>query len=530
MLLWIATVQAASLQLQVERRELVEGQTMTAQLVLVDAAVAAPPEIAVPAGLQLRYAGQKVSSFINNFRSSQALIFSYELVALRPGNYTLGPVQVESSVGKLKAAAVSIQVSARSSSEKLVPSLGDGDSYEGQVRVYRLHFETSRPLVDTVWSPPEAVGFSPEAAVEPMQAKDSRVDGGTTLAIHDLYFPIRFGAAGKRVVPGGVLQARFALARSRQRQPFFGLDRFGDVQEEIFSAEPLPVVVKALPSEGRAADFSGFIGQLSITAAASATQISVGDTVTVEMTLRGNAPLAGIKLPPLQGSGFKVYDDQPVAQAKLVDGQIVATASYKRAVVAQQPGTLEIPSISLSYFDPISGQYRVVQTDSIPLNVSGTASTAQVASFAQAPAVATEVDVLGEDILPLRTAALPSSSPMGTWAWTLLIPGLALLLAELLPRLRPQPRVVEAGPVLSLDNLPAQPEARLAALDLIFRQAVAARLGTAEESLRREQLSGLGEQAAEAEQVYRALEAARYRGDSPDGLEASVRRIVGLLR
>jgi hypothetical protein len=248
------------------------------------------------------------------------------------------------------------------------------------------------------------------------------------------------------------------------------------------------------------------------------------------MTLSGNAPLAGIKLPPLAGSGFKVYDDQPVAEAKLVDGQIVATASYKRAVVAQQPGTLEIPSLSLSYFDPVSGAYRSVQSAPLSLTVSGTASAAQVASFAQAPPAATEVDVLGEDILPLRTASLPSSSPTGIWAWTLLIPGLALLLAELLPRLRPRPRVVEAGPVLSLDSLPTQPEARLAALDQIFRQVVARRLGTPEESLRREQLSGLGELAAPAEQVYRALEAARYRGDSPDGLEATVRRIVEQLQ
>ncbi len=530
MLLWIATVQAASLQLQLERRELVEGQTMTAQLVLTDATVAAPPEISVPDGLQLRFAGQKVSSFINNFRSSQALIFSYELVALRPGSYTLGPVQVESSVGKLKAAAVSLQVSARSSSERLVATLGEGDSYEGQVRVYQLHFETARPLVDAVWSPPEAPGFSPEAAVEPMQAKDSRVDGGTTLAIHDLYFPIRFAAAGKRVVPGGVLQARFALARSRQRQPFFGLDRFGDVQEEIFSAEPLPVVVKALPTEGRPADFSGFIGQLSLSAVASATQLSVGDTVTIQLNLSGNAPLAGIKLPALQGSGFKVYDDQPVAEAKLVAGQIVATASYKRAVVAQQPGTLEIPSVSLSYFDPITGAYQNVRSAPILLNVSGTASSAQVASFAEKPPAATEVDVLGEDILPLRTATLPSASPTGSWAWILLIPGAGLLLAELLPHLRPRPREVVATPTLSLDNLPAQPEARLAALDLIFRQAIARRLGTPEENLRREQLGALGEHAAAAEQVYRALEAARYRGDSPDGLEASVRRIVEQLQ
>ena len=79
------------------------------------------------------------------------------------------------------------------------------------------------------------------------------------------------------------------------------------------------------------------------------------------------------------------------------------------------------------------------------------------------------------------------------------------------------------------EDLPSDPEARLAALEDIFRAAVATRIGVPAAGLRREDLVALGAATAEAEELYRALERCRY-GDARAVPEGQIRAFVEGLR
>jgi hypothetical protein len=103
-------------------------------------------------------------------------------------------------------------------------------------------------------------------------------------------------------------------------------------------------------------------------------------------------------------------------------------------------------------------------------------------------------------------------------------------MGEAAVKLRPRRRVVEQAFRPDFSSLPHEPEARLAALDDIFRRVVAQKLKLKPEQLSRESLAGLGEQAEAAEGIYRQLEAARYRGDAPEALESRLRTLVEALR
>jgi hypothetical protein len=143
------------------------------------------------------------------------------------------------------------------------------------------------------------------------------------------------------------------------------------------------------------------------------------------------------------------------------------------------------------------------------------------------------VDALAEDILPIRTDVSLHRPLTGRWSWALLAPGAIALVAEASRQLVRRPRAVSQRRV-SFEELPPDPEGRLAGLDRILRERAAGPLGMAPDALRREDLAGLGENAELADTIWRELESLRYGGRGEgDGLladaEAKLRTLAGRL-
>lgn len=535
---WVSVAAAASATMQAERSELSEGQTTALQLIVTDGQVAGVPEIRAPEGLQIRYRAQSVQSYMVNFKTSTSVVYQYDLSALRAGGYTVGPLTLQSSKGALQVPAIRIEVrerQAQGSLDRVTAALPE-TLWAGQVAVYRMQFQTDRNLVNAQWTPPDPVGVAPEPALQPVTEESRVVQDGKTVTIEDLYYPVRAQSPGRHTIPGGVLQGQFAVVNPKRRQPMFGLGGFGEVSAEIFSSQPIPVEIKALPP-GAPAGFAGLVGRFTLTATPSATTVAAGGTVTLDLRLKGDAPLSGLKLPPLEADGsrvegFRVYDDQPTWTAEWVKGAdgkaaIAAEAVFKRAIVPQSPGALTVPLPSFAYFDPVDGAYRIASADPITLQVTGDAGQAQVRSYGEAPIP--PPDATGEDILPMRTQVRLARAWTGERAWWLLLPGAGLLLAQAIPGLRARLSrpSAPAEELPRLDRLPADPEARLAELDRILRLVLARRLGRRPDEIQREHLAALGDLAEEALEIYRAVEAARYRGGGID--EDRLRRLVDAL-
>ncbi len=519
---------AAQVALQLDEREVRAGETIGLTLQVVDARLKVAPTIQAPPGLRVNFLTQTSTRAMMNFDSVTIQTFRYEVAALEAGDYTLGPVELTAAEGKISAPAVKLHVAPRpaGSLDKLVADLGhlDGVAYVGQVLVYHLAYKTSSRLVNARWAPPEVEGLTPEPNVEPVTTEYDLVDPGGKGA--ELWYAYRASKPGKIEIPAGVLLAQFATERRRRpspfgSDPFFGdLPGLSDVRTENVASERIPLEIRALPA-GAPADFSGLVGEFSVDVQASARRAAVGDTVTLDVTVAGTGPLGGVKLPALSVDGLRVYDDTPVVSAALSEGRLKATAQFKRAVVPEQPGVIELPPLNLSWFDPSKGEYVVHHGEPIRLDVTGSADAAAVEGFGGSTANKNAVASLGDDILPVRTAPSTSSPWPGHYAWALLLPGSVMLLGEVVSRLRPRRRVVVAAR-LHFDELPADPEARLGALERLFREAAALRLACAEGEVTRERVAGLGE---EASHCFRELELARYRGaGSVD--EARLRRWV----
>lgn len=512
----VAAAHAAGVSVDVDTREIREGQTIALQVVVTDASVRGVPTLRVPDGLELRYQGQSQSRTILNFESTTSTTFRYALTALRRGSYTLGPYDLATTAGVLRSSPLTVEVGARASggvADQLVSEVGVERAWVGQTVVLHARFQTDKALVQARWSPPSADGFTLEAGIEPIVSEGRISEDGKPYSVQELWVALHASRAGKQSVPGPVLQAQFVVARSRRggSDPLFDeLSRFGDVRGEVYAGETRTVEVRPLPTEGRPADFSGLVGTFALDVKPSTTQLAVGETLTLEVTLAGDGALTGYTLPPSTLDGFRVYDDQPVVSAAFVDGAYRAEAHFKRALVALVPGTYTVPAVSVSAFDPDRGDWAAIVSQPLTVTVTGSAAAPAVASYA-GPA-STSVDSRAEDILPVRTEASVRAPLSPWWSLVLLVPGAILVIVDALRGWQARPRRVTEVQMMGLADLPSEPEARVAAWERLLRERAGARLGIPADALRREDLAGLGDLAERADAAWRALEGARFGG------------------
>ena len=128
--------------------------------------------------------------------------------------------------------------------------------------------------------------------------------------------------------------------------------------------KPLVLTVQPLPEMGRPADFNGPIGEYQISAELERGWVEAGSalTLTVRVFGRGNLRVGGEpKLPTIPGvvvgGPNPSYDAMPTSMA------------YVYTLTPVQPGTLRIPAITYSYFNPNRATYATTQTLPIPLSV-----------------------------------------------------------------------------------------------------------------------------------------------------------------
>jgi len=531
-IVWVQAALAAQVALRLDTEQIREGQTVRLDLQVVDATPAAVPKLDVPAGLTVAFRGQGRQAMVLDFRATSTTTFSYELTALQPGTYTVGPYRVATNEGELVSESVQLTVAPRSASDtdSFTGTLGTDLAWVGQVLIYRLRFETDKTLIrgGSRWTPPSPQGFTAEPTVEGVTAESRLEQDGKAISLLELDFPLRASSPGKWTVNGGVLQTQYLVTDKnprRRNRALEGMGMFGEARDEVYSTPPLPIEVRPLPAEGRPPDASGLVGHFTVAATASAQATKVGDTVTVEVVVEGDGPLAGFALPPLAGDGFRVYDDQPVVVAAIEDGKYHAKATFKRAIVPLQPGDLSVPAVDLAFFDPTAETWSRATTEPIHLQVSGVAS--EVSPTVYSPDGPPKgVSALGEDILPVRTGSVPSKPWPRALALACLAPGgFALLAQALLAFGRRAPRANRARRE-EFSDLPTDAEGRLAGMERIFRERVAGKLGIAPEALRREDLAALGPAAEEAEAIYRALERRRYGGHEAVISEERVRALV----
>lgn len=148
-------------------------------------------------------------------------------------------------------------------------------------------------------------------------------------------------------------------------QQFQGL---GQTLTATLQSEPITIEVIPLPAEGRPSHFSGAVGTFSIISAADRTEVKAGEAVTVTVKIEGRGNLASVEsLDVSWPNDVQLFDSK--AKNKNAKAAI-AEKIFEYIVIPKQAGSIVIPAIELSYFDPDKKEYLTERTQPIPISVA----------------------------------------------------------------------------------------------------------------------------------------------------------------
>lgn len=526
------------------------GQTVELSVTIEGATnVESEPRLPPVDGLRFRRAGQQTNFSLINGKMSRSITFQFLVVADKPGDYTLGPVEIAVGGETLRSEKATLQIVAagtplpgrtappgsagRSGTDGLVFAEAEVDRsevYLGEQVTLRLRFYQAvgyRVLETQLETPPSTQGFLREE-IPPQRSRTATVDGRSYQVTELVYglFPTQTGTL--EIGPASlrcIVQDR--RSRGGRRDPF---DLFGLFEEREVTLQSRPVRVTVLPLPKPQPDsFTGGVGAFRLDSNVDRTEVNQNEPVTVTFAIEGVGNVAAIGPPPLPAiPGFRSFEGaapavEPTSESDRLGGKKV----FQFVLVPETAGTLLIPPLELSYFRPGSRSYETLATDSVTVRVlpgSGPGSGGGAGDVAR----------LGWDLRTNRATTDLRPRQGSPWTrvsfWLVQAGPLALLAAVLLARRRrdiaerDRARISrERAPgklrreIEALGRVADTPEDRLRELDDVWVRFLADRFDFALRGRTREELARVlssrgvpGEVIAELDRLFGDLDFARF--------------------
>lgn len=209
----------------------------------------------------------------------------------------------------------------------------------------------------------------------------------------------------------------------RQRQGIFTVAQSMLVLPTVtLSTLPLP--------PGAPAGFSGLVGQYSISASTTATELSMNEAVEVQITVRGTGNMQITECPaPKDSADWKLI---PATRKPILNILGETTGIVFTQLIRPTEETAAVPAFSFSYFDPVEQQYKTVATAPIPLPWKETDTAGSgLRTTAAEPPPAGEIPVA--EMTDIYGCIAPEDAPIAVnlprWLWYLLyLPAVIILL------------------------------------------------------------------------------------------------------
>lgn len=177
--------------------------------------------------------------------------------------------------------------------------------------------------------------------------------------------------------------------------------------ERTLTAPAVKVQVKELPRLGAPADYSAAVGQFSLRSEFSGAEITANSAGWIKVTLSGTGDFPLIENPTFKlPMAFEQYDIKMSESLKNSVSGTTGSRTWEFPFIARSEGDYTLPAISISYFDPQSGTYKTLSTESYKLKVlrdpSGGKNSAAVVSGVSKE----DLQMVGSDIRHIKRGEL----------------------------------------------------------------------------------------------------------------------------
>lgn len=244
----------------------------------------------------------------------------------------------------------------------------------------------------------------------------------TTVYSQYVLFPQQ---SGKLEIPSITFEGTISqmVASADPFDAFFNGGSYVNVKKNIVTPK-LSINVKELPA-GKPANFSGGVGEFTISSSISTQELKTNDAVTLKLVISGTGNMKLINTPEVGfPQDFEIYDPKVDNKFNLTRSGLSGNKVIEYLAIPRHAGTYTIPPVEFSYFDLKTQTYKTLKTDAYTLNVAkGEGNSDQVvANFTNKE----DLKVLGKDIRYIKTGEVMLSKKddylfgsFAYWLWYL---------------------------------------------------------------------------------------------------------------
>ena len=390
------------------------------------------------------------TSFVNGKRTSSfEQTYTYMLMALNAGTFTIGPATVKVDGENVQSNGVRIEVlpedqqasnssqsgqtATRSNSAngqtgaagqantdnlfvRTIASKTRVHEQEALLLTYKLYFaNVDVAQLTNNTKIPEFTGFlKQDIEIGEIQTELEHYNGRnyqTAVIYRTVLYPQH---SGDIVIDPARFEVVLRVQTRQQVRSIFD-DFFGTYTNvtKMLTAPGVTIHAAALPS-GKPAGFSGGVGKFTMTPSISQTELQANEAVTIKLDITGAGNMKLLKTPAIDWpEGFEPYDPKVTNNFKTTTSGVSGTKSIEYLAIPRSAGEYTIPAVKFSYFDIDDKAYKTLATPEYTIRVKRGAN--EPSANGQEPVAVSytqkeDIKQLGTDIRYIDTKAPKKST------------------------------------------------------------------------------------------------------------------------
>jgi hypothetical protein len=365
------------------------SQPVQLQVEVRNVRIAEPPTISAE-GLSIRFASQSTRMQTLNGEVSLSVNFTYVITPQREGTFSVPPVKLNLNGREVQSSPLTLTVAKEAAKpaesnksyfgELVIPK---DSAYVGEAIPVELRYYFDR----RIWYQPYPQGQLPiidgddfvTAKYPDPAEKEVQVNGRWYRVL--IYKTAITGVrAGQLDLHSATQEFLLHVPVIRNAPPGFDDDYdqspFGngfsgyERKEVSIATQGATLQIKALPTDGRPANFSGAVGTFAMTGSVQPAHARVGDPLDMQVQISGTGSFDRVQAPILAATPvWRVH-----AVTSEMDAQddigLNAVKTFHYPLVANAP-VHESPAASFSYFDPEQEKYVTLELAPKEISIEG---------------------------------------------------------------------------------------------------------------------------------------------------------------